>query len=225
MTDAPDDYAQIIELRPGQDATDDGRPLVTGPRSVPFCQHHRCRLDTESRRVYGRECDREVPAFDRLLSHSRSWERFIEHRREAERRMTVTRENLAELLAAEKRAKARLRNAAKREPEVERHLRSVVKAWRLSLRPTRAGEVPRPKPEALLAAMEFLAGDEAALDHGMLDWRAERSDDPEKPHEEICGSCREPWPCTVVRLDWEARSIIAAAKGACRRCGKHASWR
>lgn len=68
------------------------------------------------------------------------------------------------------------------------------------------------------------AAQDFALDHGMLDWRAERNDDPKKPHEEICGSCREPWPCKVVRLDREASAIIWQAKHACQRCKKSAGW-
>jgi hypothetical protein len=63
-----------------------------------------------------------------------------------------------------------------------------------------------------------------ALDHGMIDWRAERSDDPEKEHEEICARCREPWPCAHIRLDRETAWLLRVAKDACHRCGKSAGW-
>lgn len=59
-----------------------------------------------------------------------------------------------------------------------------------------------------------------ALDHGMIDWRAERTDDPQEEHEAICHRCKEPWPCTHVRLDRQTAMILGAAKRTCHRCGK-----
>lgn len=64
------------------------------------------------------------------------------------------------------------------------------------------------------------AAEDFALDHGMIDWRPERHDDPEKEHEAICARCNEVWPCQHVRLDYQATLILDAAKRRCARCGK-----
>lgn len=63
-----------------------------------------------------------------------------------------------------------------------------------------------------------------AVEHGMVDWRATRSDDPAKEHEAVCNRSREQWPCKHVRLDARAKSIIAAANNRCARCGKQIGW-
>lgn len=73
----------------------------------------------------------------------------------------------------------------------------------------------------------FRSEDEAAdfaLDHGLLDWRASRVDDPEREHEPVCARCHERWPCEHVRLDGEAKRIIHAAANRCHRCGKQVGW-
>jgi len=57
-----------------------------------------------------------------------------------------------------------------------------------------------------------------ALDHGLLDWRAQRHDDPDEDHQAVCARCRERWPCEHVRLDREARNIILRAQRTCARC-------
>lgn len=124
--DSPDDDgAQIIQLRPGQDAQDDDRRMVT-KRKAHACQHTRVVLDRDVQRAFCRRCDQEVPLFDYLVSLAAGWERFIGERREAERRMRVVRENLSELLRDERNAKARRRNWRKYEPDAVRHLRECV---------------------------------------------------------------------------------------------------
>jgi len=124
----PDDdgLAPVITLRPGQDIEDDARPLATADRPKKFCTHNRCELVGDTRRVYCRDCGREVPAFDVLLQLTRSHERFIEQRREAERRTKVARGHLEDLLRDERNAKARRRSWRRQEPEAMRHLRALI---------------------------------------------------------------------------------------------------
>lgn len=63
-----------------------------------------------------------------------------------------------------------------------------------------------------------------ALDHGMTDWRAERSDDPSEEHRPICASCGEPWACHHVRVEGHANAVIRAAANRCAHCGKQIGW-
>lgn len=63
-----------------------------------------------------------------------------------------------------------------------------------------------------------------ALDHGLLDWRPDRVDEPDEGHHQICGRCRETWPCEHVRLDRQAQRILSAAANTCRRCRKPIGW-
>lgn len=150
MSEPPEDYAPVIELRPGQDADDDARPLATSPRPDTWCQHRRTELNGESRRVFCRDCGREVPAFDVLQDLCRDWERYIEGRREAKRRCDVAEGNLEAMLRDERNAKARRRNWRRQEPEAMRHLRELAGLCRQL-----AG---RGHPAAL-AALEFLDRD------------------------------------------------------------------
>lgn len=62
------------------------------------------------------------------------------------------------------------------------------------------------------------------LDHGLLDWRSARMDNPERDHEPVCARCRETWPCRHVLLDDHAQRILAAAANRCHRCGKQIGW-
>ncbi len=129
LDEPPDDDeagADVIELRPGQDAADDDRHMVTKRKTYGPCRHKRITLDRDVQRAYCRRCDVEVPLFDYLVSLAEGWERFISERREAARRMEVARANLAELLADERRAKARRRTWRKHEPEAVQHLRALA---------------------------------------------------------------------------------------------------
>lgn len=121
-----DDGAEVIQLRPGQDQTDDDRPLATGPRPDRYCGHRRTELANEERRVYCRDCGREVPAFDVLKMLASDTERWISHRREAERRAKVAQGHLDDLLRDERNAKSRRRTWKRREPEAVRLLRALV---------------------------------------------------------------------------------------------------
>lgn len=128
MSDDNED-AVVIPLRPGQDATDDDRPLSSAPRE-PFCAHRRTELRNSERRVYCRACGREVPAFDVLSDLCRDWERFIEGRQEAERRRAVALANLEDLLRDERNAKGRIRNARRRaDGEAVALLRALLGAY------------------------------------------------------------------------------------------------
>jgi hypothetical protein len=157
-TDHDEPSAEIIELRPGQDADDDSRPIARKERTYAPCRHAAIRLDADVRRAYCRECDQEVPCFDYLMGLAGRWERFIAARREAERRMRVAQANLDELLRDERNAKARRRNWKKHEPEAARHLRAVME-WVTCYRPA--------QNPVTVAAMEFLQGEgEARVELG-----------------------------------------------------------
>lgn len=126
MTDEEDPGAEVIVLRPGADVEDDARPLATGERPG-FCLHRLTRLEQEARRVYCRECGREVPAFDVLWDLAREWERYIEGRLMAKRRLASVEERLADLERAERNAKNRRRTWLRREPsEALRLLRRIA---------------------------------------------------------------------------------------------------
>ena len=112
-----DDSAEIVELRPGFDAEDDDRPLKSVPRPSPYCSHYRTELRSEERRVYCRDCGREIPAFDVLQTLARSHERWINQRREAERRAKVAAAALEALSRRERNAKARVRGWVGKCPE------------------------------------------------------------------------------------------------------------
>lgn len=60
-----------------------------------------------------------------------------------------------------------------------------------------------------------------AVEHGMVDWHAERSDDPQAEHQAVCARCNEPWPCEHTQLDREAALILQAALTTCHRCGQN----
>lgn len=153
IDEPPDDEAgaDVIELRPGQDAADDDRHMVTKRKTYGPCRHSRITLDRDVQRAYCRRCDVEVPLFDYLVSLAAGWERFIENRREAERRAKVAQANLSELLADERRAKARRKTWTKHEPEAIRHLRAVMDYLTKYREPTNP---------TLVAALEFLRGDD-----------------------------------------------------------------
>lgn len=133
MSDEPEEppLAPVVRIRAGVDLTDEEPPLAEhrrDPGEEPFCNHWRLETHRESRRVYCRDCKREVPAFDALEEIRRHWDRFIIARNEAERRAGVARANLEELLRAEANAKARIRNARKRgDPEIVQALRDLVR--------------------------------------------------------------------------------------------------
>ncbi len=69
------------------------------------------------------------------------------------------------------------------------------------------------------------AADDFKLEHGLLDWRTERFDNPERKHEPVCARCNQRWPCKHVRIDRQVAAINAAASNRCHRCGKQIGWR
>lgn len=95
---------------------DDARPVARMPRES-YCRHRRVRLAGESRRVYCRDCEREVPAFDVLDDLAFDWETYMHTREDAQKRAKTATENLTELLRLERNAKGRLKNATKRAPK------------------------------------------------------------------------------------------------------------
>lgn len=93
---------------------DEQRPVAKDERQ-PWCRHKRVRL-TEARRVYCRDCKREVPAFDVLDDLAHDWERYMHTREDAQARSKTAQANLTELLRLERNAKARVRAAGKKAP-------------------------------------------------------------------------------------------------------------
>lgn len=93
---------------------DEQRPVAKDPRE-PWCSHKRVRL-SEARRVYCRDCKREVPAFDVLEDLAHDWERYMHTREDAQKRSKTAQANLIELLRLERNAKSRVRSALKRAP-------------------------------------------------------------------------------------------------------------
>lgn len=103
-----DASAEIVELFPDRDLTDDDAPIRRDPKTS-FCRHHKTRLDRDARRIYCRECDAEVDSFtviDRLVADSETW---IRHRKEAERRARAAQTRLEEILRLERNARSRLK--------------------------------------------------------------------------------------------------------------------
>jgi hypothetical protein len=115
------DDGNIVQLYPTKDQADESAPVKSreGDPKQRYCRHHHVELDREARRVYCRACSVEVPAFDFLEELSRDFSRHVTAREEAERRATVARENLDELLREERNAKSRLRAARQKLAEIE----------------------------------------------------------------------------------------------------------
>jgi hypothetical protein len=113
----------VARIHAGRDTKDDQRPLAVKERQTgdtsSYCLHRRTELDTKSQRVYCRDCESEVTAFDTLLRLAREPERWIWHRKDAERRANTAEESLRVLLKIEANAKARVRTALKKLPECE----------------------------------------------------------------------------------------------------------
>lgn len=116
------DLPNLVVLYPEPDEHDDATP-ATKDDPKGYCRHRRVRLDEEARRIFCRDCDREVDAFSVILSWANDWARITRWRQEAERRRTRAGERLDELLRLERNARVRLR---KLDPAAER---AVAKPW------------------------------------------------------------------------------------------------
>jgi hypothetical protein len=101
------DDRNLVVLYPEADEHDDETPATSDPKE--HCLHRRVRLDTEARRVFCRECEREVDPFTVIHAWAQDWTRIQSWRKEAERRRTRARERLDEILRLERNARARLR--------------------------------------------------------------------------------------------------------------------
>lgn len=73
------------------------------------CEHLHVRLDDTAHRVYCRDCDAEVDAYDFLTRLQGEWQRWVNCRKSAETQARHAQERLDELLRQEKNAKARMR--------------------------------------------------------------------------------------------------------------------
>ena len=103
-----DDFADVVPIHPDRDLEDDDAPVHRGDRP-PFCMHRKVRLDEQARRLYCRECDQEVPAFDFVKTLASDWDRYVRHRKEAQRRAEAAHIRLDEILRLERNARARLK--------------------------------------------------------------------------------------------------------------------
>jgi len=97
--------------------TDDEAPLLMKAKP-DWCRHARTEVDGEARRVYCRDCKREVPAFDVLQRLAKSHDRFVSSRDTAQREARVLRGELENLKREERNVKARIRNAKKKATEL-----------------------------------------------------------------------------------------------------------
>jgi hypothetical protein len=138
------ELAAVVELFPGiaeEERLGDERPLTTDhpDRERMLCRHRLTRLDTQARRVYCRECDVEVPAFDVLEYLSRDTEHYLRVWRQARNEAKHAEERLAGLDRREKNTKARIRRAQKQAGptslEVAARITDLV--WRLTCLPDR----------------------------------------------------------------------------------------
>lgn len=103
MSDRP----KLSVLYPTPDEHDDESPAEKEERK--HCLHRKVKLDTEARRVFCRECDREVDAFTVILAWANDWTRITYWRKEAERRRARAGDRLEEILRVEKNARARVK--------------------------------------------------------------------------------------------------------------------
>jgi hypothetical protein len=114
---ADEPTAEVVPLFPLDEEGTEASPILTregtgkGPRQT-YCSHDRVELDTDARRVYCRQCGREVPPFDYLKKLARKFEQYTTALAEAKRQTRVAEANLAELKREERNAKARARRRA-----------------------------------------------------------------------------------------------------------------
>lgn len=107
MADGP---ADIIPLRPSREAIENDAPLRS-KEARSYCRHRRFEMDEDARRVYCRDCEEEVPAFDVLEIYRREFDMWMRRLKEARREAKLREENLAEIMRQEANAKSRLRRA------------------------------------------------------------------------------------------------------------------
>lgn len=99
--------ADLHVLYPPPDEHDDDTPATK--QEHDSCLHRKVRLDTEARRVFCRDCGREVDPFTVIQSWASDWTRITNWRAEAERRRARAADRLTEILRVEKNARARVR--------------------------------------------------------------------------------------------------------------------
>lgn len=137
----------IVQLFPGTEKAEHEAPLRTKERP-PFCEgsHKRLELDTEARRIYCKDCGREIPAFDALLDLIRYWERYLLAIKEAKRSAAHHQERLDEVKRKERNAKARVRRIATGgEGAIFEALAEAIEGMQIEAPPFEAG---KPNPRA-----------------------------------------------------------------------------
>ena len=95
--------APVVPLRGDPDEA----PVRTGERT--WCQHDQVTVDEVCRRVYCRNCGREVDAFGALLKFARRYESYERRVRELKREAAAVGQRVTDLKREERNAKARAR--------------------------------------------------------------------------------------------------------------------
>lgn len=114
MSETDGEGGEVVPLFGVGDVGDDGNPLLR----KPFAHDHSCatfcrtaELDAKTERAYCRTCKREIPLFHLLQMLAGDPARYIEARKETERRARLARGRLDELLRLERNVKTRLRRS------------------------------------------------------------------------------------------------------------------
>lgn len=109
---------KIVPLFPEVD--EDDAPVKARPPEPKACRHRHVELDPDARRVYCRDCEQEVPAFDALMMFSgEGFDRWKQTREHLQRDVQRLRGQLEQAERDERNTKARARNAKKRLEDLE----------------------------------------------------------------------------------------------------------
>jgi hypothetical protein len=130
------DEGNVIELFPPAKGTDDEHDKLAVHTSRQRCHHRGARLDADARRVYCRECNVEIDAYEVLERIAREPERTIEERKTAQRRLRQVRSELKNLEREERNAKARKRRRTGKsamQERVEAHARMIAEGREIGL--------------------------------------------------------------------------------------------
>lgn len=99
-----DEWAEVIPMFP----VDSDAPVLTGKRP-PWCQHKLTELNTESRRVFCRQCGREVDTFEAFLGFAREYEHWLTARNHMQKEAERVRVELEDLKRQVRNLKAQKR--------------------------------------------------------------------------------------------------------------------
>lgn len=127
MTDGGD----LVELFAGAEKVDHEAPVRDREEELTgYCSHQRVELDSKARRVYCRDCEVEVPAFDYLRTLSSEFERYIGARKSAVALTESAKERLRDLERREGNCKGRLRTARRNLAALHPTLKALEELFR-----------------------------------------------------------------------------------------------